>query len=104
MRRPTRIFERNYLVVEFLPLRAKHMRARDNDVNLLRACRDGAPNFRNAILERGKSRRKSGRNRGDINFRAFERAPRRFHKQVIDADSTNLNVEVRDSEFLDKFV
>src|SRR5262249_14250404 len=104
VRRATSVFEGDDFVIKFLPLCAERMRASDNHVNFLRAGGNGAANFGNPIFKGRKSSRKSGRNSGDIDFRAFECAARCFHKKVINTDCTNLNVQVSDSKFLDKLV
>src|SRR5579859_1126339 len=99
MGRTTGVFEGDDFVIKFLPLRAENVSARDDDVNFLGTCRDGAANFRNTIFKWGKPCRKSSRDGGDIDFCAFKCAARRFDKKVIDANSADLNVEAGDSEF-----
>src|SRR5215813_112523 len=104
VRRATSVFEGDDFVVELLPLRAKNMSASDDYVNFLSARGDRTANFGNAIFKRRESRRKSGRDGGDVDFCALKGATSRFDKEVINADSADMNVQVSDSELLDEFV
>src|SRR5262245_45944867 len=104
MRRAARILERNNFIVKFLPLRAEDMRERDEHVNFLGASSNGTANFGHAILKRRESRWKSCGDGSDVDLRPFQCAPRRFHKQVINANGADLNVQIRDTEFLHEFV
>src|SRR5258708_1972277 len=57
--RPAGILEGNHFVVEFLPLRAKAVRAGNHHVNFLSTGINGAANFRDAFLQWRKARRKT---------------------------------------------
>src|SRR5579859_2627857 len=100
MRRTARVLEGDDFVIEFLPMRPEDVRARDDDVNFLRACRDGTANFGDAIFEGRQACGKTCRDRGDVDFCAFERATGSFNEEMIDADSSNLNIQIGNAELL----
>src|SRR5260370_33670434 len=103
MRGPASVLERGDFVVKRLPFRAKDVCAGDDHVDFIGASFHRAPNFRDAFLERGKTRRESRRDRGHMDTAAFDRAPRGFDEGVINADGSDLDVEALDAKFLNEF-
>src|SRR5712664_3899176 len=62
-----------------------------------------APNFRDAFLERGKTRRESRRDRCNMNAATLDSAPRGFDEGVINAHGSDLDVEALDAKPLNEF-
>ena len=62
---PARVFESRAFVIERLPLAVEDVRARDDDVDLLRARFYAAVNFVDALGKRRKACWKSRRDCGD---------------------------------------
>src|SRR6266478_1152154 len=102
MRGPASGFERSNLIVERLPFCAEDVRACDDHIDFIGASFHRAPNFRDAFLEGGKTRRESSRDRGHMDTAAFDRAPRGFDEGVINADGSDLDVEALDAKFLNE--
>ncbi len=65
---------------------------------------DRTANLRHALGQRRKAGGESGGNRGHAHAAAFERAHRRFHKRVIDANRGNLDIQFFDSQPLDQVI
>src|SRR6266481_726417 len=103
MRGPASVLERGDFVVKRLPFRAKDVCAGDDHIDFIGASFHGAPNFRDAFLEGGKTRRESRRDRCNMNAAALDSAPRGFHEGVINADGSDLDVKALDAKPLNEF-
>src|SRR5215471_13348686 len=103
MRRATSLLECSNLVVQCLPLPAKNMSARDDDIDLFCAGFYGASNFRNPFRKRRKPGWKSGGNRGHTYTAPFQRVHSRFNECVIHADSADLQIQFFDTQLLYQF-
>src|SRR5882762_101467 len=96
------IAERADLGVERRPVAGQDIRARDDDVDLLRARRNGRLDLLEPLREGTESRGEAGRYGGHRNPRAFERRDRSGDERVIDADRANLDIEIADAERVDQ--
>src|SRR6516225_5811874 len=97
--RAARVFKRHYFVVQLLPLRPEHVRARYYHVNFPRPRFDRSAHFGNPLFQRIQPCWKTRRNRSHGNLCAFQRPPRRFHEQVIHAHSSHLYVQALNPQF-----
>ena len=97
---PARLAERRNFVVERLPLAVENMRARNDNVDLLRARFHRAVNLLHALGQRIQPRRKPRRNCSHRNARSFKRLHRRLHKHVIHAHRAHGQVQVLNAETL----
>ena len=91
------LLKRRNFVVERLPLAVEDVRARDHDVDLVRARFDAAVNLLHALGERRKARGKPARLRRR-GCRCLRRPSPRFDKRVIDADRADRQMQFLNAE------
>src|SRR5258708_28163310 len=100
MRRPAGILEHGNFIIERLPPSAEYISARDNDVDLVGARLDGAPDLGDSFGKRRKTGRESRRDRGHVNPASFDSTSRRFDERVVHPHSPNLERQLCDAKLL----
>ncbi len=85
MRGAARFFRRDDLFEALLIAAGKERGAVEDDVDLVRACFDGAPDFGEAQIERREARRKRARDAGDAHTAARERVGGGADERRVDA-------------------
>src|SRR6185369_4795633 len=100
VRRPARLLKSHDLIIQTLPLTAEYVRPRDYDINLVRARRNRAPDFREALLQCIQARWKAGGDGRDADVGSLQRAPGCLHEQMVDTHGGHLNRKILDAKGL----
>ncbi len=98
------LLELGNFVVESLPLAAEHVGTSNDHINVVGPGFHRAADFGNAFGERRKSGGKSGGNRRHPHSAALKSAHRGLHEGVIDANSSDLDVELFNPQALHQVI